>query len=132
MDNMTTQNQLLDYSKENVTLIANKIQAFINEKGYRTSGEIKISDAIVFESQKKSKVLRRYLTRLNGKISLRNINGFLHFLYKKIYKETVAPKVLISEKETKIQDARKAWKKVQAEADRLLAVYKEEKGNFYK
>jgi hypothetical protein len=129
----THKSQLLDYSKENVKLVSDKIQAFINEKGYRLSiPVIKISEDIVFESKKKSKVLRRYLTLINNRISLKTINRFLHFLYKKIYKEAEAPKVLISEKETKIQDARKAWKKIQAESVKLEKIYKEEKGNFYK
>jgi flagellar biosynthesis chaperone FliJ len=132
METMNTNRQLLDYSKENTKLISDKIKTFVSDKGYVISGEINISNDISFESQKKSKVFRKYLTKLSHNMSQKIINRFLHFLYKKIYKEDTSPRVLLSEKETKIQDARKAWKNHQIESERLLNLYKEEKGDFYK
>lgn len=61
-----------------------------------------------------------------------NANRFLHFLYKKLYKLDKAPYVEYSERELKIKEAKKAWKKVKLEAEKLQKEYKDTKGDFYK
>lgn len=82
-------------------------------------------------STNKEKHLRRLAARFLSRPTWGNANVYLHFLYKKCLGQD-APKVKQSEREEKIQQARKAWKKAQAESARLLAVYKAEKGSYYK
>jgi len=83
-------------------------------------------------STNKEKRLKRLAARFLERPTWGNANIYLHFLYKKCIGQEKAPKVLLSEKEERIQQARKAWKKVQVEADRLRLAYKTEKGDFYK
>jgi len=127
-------------TKENVEIAINKIKEFATEKGYQIIGEFKkegvlstiFGSSLKFESKSKEKVLRTYLWRLDQRVTMAQANKFLHFLYKKVYKLDSAPRIEYSEKELKIKEARKAWKKVQAEAEKLLLEYKNEKGDFYK
>lgn len=118
-------------TKENVEIAINNIKKFAKEKGYQITGDFK-EGVLSFDSRSKEKVFKNYLWRLSQGVSMAQANKMLHFLYKKVYKLNEAPKVEYSEKELKIKTARKAWKKAQAEADRLLAEYKQEKGDFYK
>lgn len=121
-------------TKANVELAINNIKNYANEKGFQLIGNF--SDRgpgeLTFESKNKEKVCRNYLWRLEKKMGMSVANRFLHFLYKKAYKLDEAPKVDYSEKELKIKEARKAWKKMQAEAEKLQAAYKTEKGTFFK
>jgi len=128
-------------TKENVELAINNIKKYAEEKGYQIKGEFKQegflsslfgSSKITFESKSKEKVCRNYLWRLEKKMGMSIANRFLHFLYKKTYKLEQAPKVDYSDKEIKIQEARKAWKKLQKESELLMAAYKAEKKDFYK
>ena len=79
---------------------------------------------------------KKLKNKLNGciyKKSLRAINTFLHFLHKHVLDEkTPAPEVKISEKEMKIQAARKKYVEARNLAIKLYKEYKEEKGDFYK
>lgn len=63
-------------------------------------------------------------------MTLRNVNMFLHLAHKILGIEKI--QIRKSEKEEAIEKARKEWKDYQREADRLLQIYKSEKGNFYK
>ena len=131
--------ELLEANSQNVEATFNKIREYANSKGYRILNNLKVPTNLIglnkslrFDSQKKKKVLRNYINRLDKHVSLRNANKFLHFLFKTIYKIESAPSIEISEKEVLIQSARKAWKKAQAEAEKLRLVYRKEKGDFYK
>jgi len=121
-------------TKANVELAINNIKKYAEGKGYQVIGDF--SDRgpgeLTFESKSKEKVCRKYLWRLEKKMGMSCANRFLHFLYKKVYKFDKAPKVEYSEKELKIQQARRAWKKMQIEAEKLQAAYKLEKGTFFK
>jgi hypothetical protein len=79
---------------------------------------------------------KKLKNKINGcvhKKSLRAINTFLHFLHKHVLEEkTPAPEVRISEKEVKIQAARKKYVEARNIAMKLYKEYKEEKGDFYK
>ncbi len=131
----------IEATKANVELAINEIKEYSQEKGYQIKGEFKQDgffknllggSKLKFESKSQEKVCRKYLWRLEKKMGMSTANRFLHFLYKKVYKLDQAPYIEYSEKELKIKEARKAWKKMQIEADKLLAAYKEEKGSFYK
>jgi len=137
--NNSNHTELLEANSENVEMIFNKIRDYANLKGYRIMNTLKVPTNLIgfnkslhFDSNKKKKVLRNYINRLDKKVQLATANKFLHFLFKKIYKLDTAPSVELSEKEIKIQSARKAWKKAQAEAEKLRVEYKKEKGDFYK
>jgi len=127
-------------TKENVEIAINNIKKFAEAKGYQIRGEFKkegilssiFGSNLKFKSWSQQKVLKNYLWRLDKRVTMDQANKFLHFLYKKVYDLETAPNVDYSEKELKIKAARKAWKKVQAEADRLHAEYRTEKGDFYK
>lgn len=118
-------------TKENVEIAINNIKKFAEERGYQITGKFQ-EGTLAFDSKSKEKVLMNYLWRLSQKVTMAQANKMLHFLYKKVYKLQDGPKIDYSEKEIKIKAARKAWKKAQAEADRLLSEYKKEKGDFYK
>lgn len=106
-------------------------------------------------SKNRRKKFNKYLRRFNNKKSLYSMNLFFHFLYKDILtlgevdekKEQVNKwwtriiktpkgfkkvKVEPSLKHLTIQEKRKKWKEAQAVAEKLLAEYKEEKGDYYK
>src|ERR1035437_6340683 len=110
----------IEATKENVELAINKIKEYSNTKGYQVKGEFKEagffekfigSSKIKFDSKSQEKVCKNYLWRLEQKIGMQNANRFLHFLYRKVYKLDKAPYVDYSEKELKIKESRKAWKK---------------------
>lgn len=131
--------ELLEANKENIEATFNKIKEFADAKGYRIINALKVPTNLIgmnkslhFDSGKQKKVLRNYINRLDKKVNLQSANKFLHFLFKKIYKLETSPRIELSEKEIKIQNARKAWKKAQSEAEKLRLVYKKEKGDFYK
>lgn len=135
----TTTTVLIEATNETVQGTFEKIKQYVTDKGYKLEGELKqptnllgIKKALTFDSRKKMKVLRNYINRLDKKVSMRNANMFLHFLFRVIYKQDAHPRVELSDKEQKIQQARKAWKKVAMEAETLRLAYKAEKGDFYK
>ena len=130
MENITKQ---IAATEENVEIAINNIKKFADEKGYRFLDQtFMVNNSLIFESKSKEKVLKNYLWRLDQKITMAQANKFLHYLFRKVYKVEITPRVEYSEKELKIKSARKAWKKVQAEADLLHKAYRDEKGDFYK
>ena len=76
------------------------------------------------------KKIQKYCFWIERRPTLRNISTFLGLLSRLFKVERV--KIKISLKEEKIQKARKEWLKARNEADRLLDIYKLEKGDFYK
>ena len=83
-------------------------------------------------SKSKHKHLRRLAYRFLQRQSWCNANLYLHFLFKKVLELETIPKIHLPEKEEKIIAARKAWKKAQAEAEKLRVAYRSEKGDYYK
>jgi len=108
-----------------------KIVKIIKENNYQVGGEIKTYD---FDYKRLSKTqmkrLQRYCFWIQRKPTLRRINTFFGLLSR--YFSLKRVHVKISLKEEKIQNARKEWLKARKEADKLLLIYKQEKGNFYK
>ena len=126
-------------TEANVESAIKAISEFAIKNNYQVKGNLKlptnmvgITKSLKFDSTSIKKVLRDYLTRLDRKMSLRNANRFLHFLFKKIYKLDEAPKIELPEKELKIQAAKKVWKEAAKKAEELRLVYKTEKGDYYK
>ena len=120
----TTFEKIIDSDEKTLTAAFQEALTLINEtvkeKGWRITDGSPILD---FRNSSKSsrKALRNKINRVLAKPSMRNINN----LHKNIH-------VRVSLKEEQIQNARKAWKVSQAETDKLLAAYKEVKGDFYK
>ena len=106
-------------------------------KNYRIEGELtfdvsSMSDIISKMSKTQKKKFGRSLFRATNNPSLYSVNILLHFLYKKLLKTEKCPKVLISEKEQQIKEARKKWVAARDLATAALAEYKSIKGDFYK
>ena len=118
----TTFEKIIDSDEKTLTAAFQEALTLINEtvkeKGWRIS---EVSPVLDFRNSSKSsrKAFRNKINRVLAKPSMRNINN-LHI------------HVRVSFKEEQIQNARKAWKVSQAETEKLLAAYKEVKGNFYK
>ena len=137
---MKTVTTLVEPTKDNINALFTKINKYAEEKGYRITGNtlslptnlIGMEKSPKFESKKKMKVVRNYMTKLDKKITMGTCNRFLHVLFKHVYESKAAPRIDYSEKECQIQAARKAWKKADIEAMKLQKIYKETKGTFYK
>lgn len=130
---------LLEVSLVNIENTFSKIKEYADQKGYRIIGDLKTPTTILgfkkspsFDSKNQMKVVRYYINRLDKKVGMRMANQFLHFLFKKIYKLDCTPSVDLSEKEVKIQSARKKWKQLQADCEKARIEYRSEKGDFYK
>ncbi len=83
-----------------------------------------------FYSQNQRKRYNKAINRLAKKPTRRSANH-LFYIISKITGENKI-QVNLGTKEREIQSKRKAWLKLRDEADKALAAYKEEKGNFYK
>ena len=75
------------------------------------------------------KKIQKYCFWIQRHPSLRRINTFYGILSRTYGVERI--KVNVSLKEQKIQNARKEWIKARNESERLLYLYKLEKGDFY-
>jgi hypothetical protein len=108
------------------------IEKFVKENNYQVIGDIEQYYALEWKNFSKTemKKIQKYCFWIERRPTLRNINTFLGLLSRLFKVERV--KIKISLKEEKIQKARKEWLKARNEADRLLDIYKLEKGNFYK
>ena len=131
--------ELLEANINNIQASFQKMREYTDAKGYRIIGDMKLPTNLIgitkgldFESKKQEKVLRNYINRLHKGVNMQTANKFLHFLFKRVYKLDNSPYIDYSEKELKIKESRKAWKKAQAESDKLHLAYKLEKGDFYK
>jgi len=117
-------------SKINNTI--DSIKKFVKENDYQVTGDLKTCYKLKWKnfSKKQMKRIQKYCFWIEMRPTLRNINTFLGLLSRTFEIERV--KIKISLKEEKIQKARKEWLKARNEADKLLNIYKLEKGNFYK
>ena len=118
--------------KEKIQKIIDLIEKFVKENNYRIVG--KIENYYEFEwkhlSNNQMKKIQKYCCWIEKNPTLKRINTFLSLLSKYFGVERVTIKVSL--REEKIQKARKEWLKIRNESDRLLKIYKEEKGDFYK
>ncbi len=149
METKTRENGMVALNQATLNEVRDSI-LLLKDKGYRvpeipevadTGGIVtlmkKLTGGQVYSipkdlSKTKQKHLRRLAYRMLTRPTWCNANMYLHFLFKKCLGLDSAPKVLLSEKEEKIQKARKAWKKSAAETEKLRLAYREEKGDFYK
>lgn len=115
--------------KENDYQVIGKEIDFSKPKGYSQLDEFTLLEWKDF-SKNQLKKIQKYCYWVEKNPSLKKINIFLNLLSK--YFEVERVKVKISLKEEKIQKARKEWLTARNEADRLLSIYKLEKGDFYK
>lgn len=110
----------------------NKIKVYVILNNYRVSKPLE--QYLNLESRNLSKnqmkKIQKYCYWIENNPSLKRINTFLSLISRLYGVERVQLK--ISEKEEKIQIARKNWLEFRNEAERLLKIYKEEKGDFYK
>ena len=130
----TTFKTPIEPTVQNLEMIFSKIAQYADAKGYQMKDKALLLDPKTpnFKSNNQRKLVRNHCTRLNDKITMSHANRFLHLIFKNIYGVEKAPRVEYSEKELKIKANKKAWKKLQAEADVALKAYKDEKGDFYK
>jgi len=108
------------------------IEKFVKENNYQVIGKLEEYTYLEWKNFSKTemKKIQKYCFWIERKPTLRNINTFLGLITRLFKVDRV--KIKISLKEEKIQKAKKEWLKVRNEADKLLDIYKLEKGNFYK
>lgn len=119
-----------------------KLEKFIEDETYNENGKtlkkyqlsgdllnvnLKDIESMTLNQRKK---LKRRLNKAE-RMSVRAINMLLHFISTEVLKTKERVR-MTSDKHERIQIARKSWIKVRDEAERLLAEYKAEKGDFYK
>lgn len=83
-----------------------------------------------FYSQNQRKRYNKAINRLVKRPTRRSANHLFYIISKITCEDKI--QVKLGTKECEIQSKRKAWLKLRDEADKSLAAYKEEKGNFYK
>ena len=83
-------------------------------------------------SKTQRKKFRNKINRVLVNPTLRNINSLLWFISKLILGHETSWNIKISEKEERIQLARRKWKVARDISEQLLQEYKDEKGDFYK
>jgi len=127
--------------KKYIIVTIENIEKWAKDNNYRLKGDFnsfKISlmgnEKFITISKNKRKKINQYIFSLERKITMRNANSFLHFIYKTMNNNepNSSIKIIISEKEEKIQMLRKQWLRMRNESDNLLKSYKDEKGDFYK
>lgn len=136
MENTMTAGVTYTYNKQEMIEKINEtielIEKWAKENNYRIVGNIDNYKNLPLIEMSKSqmKQIQKYCFWISQKPSLKRVNSFLSLLSKIFKIERV--QVKISEKEEKIQMAKKEWIKARNESDRLLKIYKDEKGDFYK
>ena len=119
-----------------------EIQKFAQDNNFQIKGDFSELKSGIFSNPLESKIsqcsksekkkINQAIYRFDKKNTIKTSNYLLHILFKDIMKSETRVKILPSEKEVNIQNARKKWKEAQAIAEKLLSEYKVEKGNFYK
>jgi len=127
----------IDYTYNQVELnkiVNNTIDKIKNYKivnNYKLNGDLNYYNFKYLPlSKRQMKKIQKYCFWIQKNPSLKRINSFFSLLSKNYGVKRV--KINISLKEQKIQNARKEWLKVRNESERLLDLYKKEKGDFYK
>jgi hypothetical protein len=123
---------------ENIQEVLDGIRSWAGERGYRLEGDLSIDPeetaaAVAALSKNQWKKLGRSLNRAAKKPSLYTVNMLLHALYKRVLaRERGVPRALPSEREQRIQDARKKWVEARNAARLALDEYKNIKADFYR
>lgn len=127
----------IDYTYNQVELnkiVNNTIDKIKNYKianNYKLNGDLNYYNFKYLPlSKRQIKKIQKYCFWIQKNPSLKRINSFFSLLSKNYGVKRV--KINISLKEQKIQNTRKEWLKAKNESERLLALYKKEKGDFYK
>ena len=120
---------------EKINQTINKIEKIIKENDYQVTGNINQylnldEKKWVHLSKKQMKKIQKYCFWIDKNPTLRRINTLFSLLSRLFELEKV--RVKVSLKEETIQKARKEWLKARDESERLLKIYKDEKGDFYK
>jgi len=139
METMTKAGVTYTYNKYEISKIINetidKIQKWADENNYRVDGNLDIYKDLDSKwtnlSKRQMKKIQRYCFWINRKPSFKRVNTFLNLL-SRYFELGEKVHIKISLKEETIQKARKEWVKARDEADGLLKLYKDEKGDFYK
>ena len=116
------------------------IEKWCDSNNYRIKGdisnfkfEILRIDNLWDLSKRQMKSINKYMFYLKNYMTLKKVNSFFSLIHKMLKTNSVQPiRILISEKEEKIQMTRKKMKEAKESYETLLKVYKEEKGDFYK
>ena len=114
------------------------IEQVIEKNNWQIKGDVNILKNVTIGdfqnhySKRKIKRMNRNINWVLEKPSISNINRFFHFICTKVLETIKRVKVILSEREIEIQEARKRWKDVQNVEQELLKRYKEIKGDFYK
>ena len=131
-----TVNQGIEYTYNQVELnkiVNNTIEVIekeVKKNHYQVTGNIRLYNfSYVNLSKRQMKKIQKYCFWIQRHPSLRRINTFYGILSRTYGVERI--KVNVSLKEQKIQNARKEWIKARNESERLLYLYKLEKGDFY-
>jgi len=138
LENIIDTNEYVYTQKElqiKINTTIDNINRWVLVMNYQITGDItkyKNINKIFKLSRNQIKKINRYANLLNHKkISHKYINQFLHTIYKMI---DISERVYIkkSDKELKIQKSRSDWKIARDNANKLLSLYKNEKGDYYK
>jgi hypothetical protein len=136
MENTLVAGITYTFNKEEVVDEINKtidsIEKWIEENNYQVTGNMNLYRNLDCRNLSKNqmKQIQKYCFWISRKISLKRVNSFFSLLSRYFGIERIH--VRVSVKEEAIQKARKAWLKAREESDRLMKVYKDEKGEFYK
>lgn len=122
---------------DNVQNAINTLQSWAHKNGYRLDGNLAVDPATFNSvmptlSKTQKKKLGRSIHQATTGTNFRSANRFLHTLFKKVLKSEKCPKVLVSEREAQIQEARRKWVTARNAAKTALAEYKATKGDYYK
>ena len=114
-----------------------KAEQVIKENNWQVKGEIKILKCITNGhldncSKRTIKRLNKAIWFVEKKPGLNSINRLFHFICTRVLETKERVRVLPSQREIEIQEARKRWKEVKKVEQELLDKYKELKGDFYK
>ena len=117
---------------EKINKTIDKIKNIIKENDYQVTDDIDKYYNIKWRdlSKNQMKKIQKYCYWVDKTPSLKKINTLLGLLSRLFKIERV--RIKRSLKEENIQKARKEWLKARDEAERLLKVYKDEKGDYYK
>jgi hypothetical protein len=155
METMTKAGVTYTYNKYEVINIINKtidmIEEWIKKNNYRIKISKHLTDDVTLNvyknleknwkdiSKRKMKKIQKYCFWIQKNPTRRRVNTFFNLLSKTFGlcemendKFVRCPYIKESLKEEKIQARRREWLKAREESDRLLKLYKEEKGDFYK
>jgi hypothetical protein len=119
---------------ERLQVISNKKGIeFTNKQGMYFDSITRIVIDLSKSKQKKlNKLIYNIEYRNNGKIHLKSINKFLHFLCVDVLKTEGRIKIDLPIKVQNISKAKKEFKEAQKKADLALKAYKELKGDYFK